>query len=125
MTTPWWEKPCWRCGGHPVAYSCGWFEGQSGGRICCYNYPRCKPLTTKTVPHACDICNRDNVDTYIIVYPDLKDCNRFCARCISETNGLRITSGIIIIDQSGRKYPIDIFPHPNMRSYEQYQHKFI
>jgi len=92
------DQPCWHCGGKPVYIACNYFEGHQTVRPCCYNYPRCRPSFTKSSRTACDICNRD-VETYMILYPDHQQGNKFCARCISETISLRNTSGITIVDK--------------------------
>lgn len=109
-----WGEPCWHCGNKVVHFSCNYFEGKQEGRYCCYDYPRCKPNFEKTSPLACDICNRDNVKTYIIVFEDKPNGSRFCAMCISDTNGLRNTSNIIIIDENLHILTHDLFSHPSM-----------
>lgn len=111
------EMACWHCGDEAVYYMANFFEDKAEGRHCCYNYPRCQSLVVKKNKNVCDLCNRDEVDTYLILYPDQMKGNRFCARCISVTNGLRNTRNITIVDKNDQILSQNLFPHPNDQRY--------
>lgn len=111
-------KPCWHCGDRPIYMAGNYFEGKIDTRPCCYNYPYCISNVTKNDCLACDICYRNNIKTYITIYPHNTIIYRYCARCLSETNGLRNTRDIKIFDDNYKGYYHDMFPHPNSPYYE-------
>lgn len=107
------NKPCWHCGKFGTSCGTTYIGGKRLFKYCCYDYPKCKLLESPRSYKSCDICNRDDVRTYFVTYPD-KLIRRFCYDCICGTSYLKNNQHIVITDsETGAIYSRSMFPHPN------------